>query len=327
MTTATTESPGSNPGGLVPEPGILPISNSEVGVFKRCKRQWYLGYYRGLQRVRRDATGARALGDLVHAALEGYYKGGQDGALGYSVIAERRDDVLCKFPEAEHEIVLEYEMAYAMYEGYLEWLAEEGADSGLEVMGSEIKLTGPSPHPSYALLAKLDLLVKQGEFLGPLDFKTAQSLTEPLKTIHMREQGPWYEMLTQILWPDAPVVGTTFSFLKKSKRTARAKPPFYSRYQVHHNTEELRAFWNKLYGVLTDMHRVRQQLDSGAQHEVVCYPTPLSTCTWDCDFFRVCPLLDDPHSDAEGVLATDFEVGDPYARYQDPVEQPAADAQ
>ena len=54
------------------------LSNSEIQVFKDCRRKWWLGYYRRLQPKLQNFTGALALGSRIHEALDRHYSTGQD---------------------------------------------------------------------------------------------------------------------------------------------------------------------------------------------------------------------------------------------------------
>ena len=44
------------------------LSNSEIQVFKDCRRKWWLNYYRRLMPRKKDYTGALALGSRIHEA-------------------------------------------------------------------------------------------------------------------------------------------------------------------------------------------------------------------------------------------------------------------
>ena len=41
------------------------LSNSEIQVFKDCRRKWWLNYYRRLQPKKKEFTGALALGSRI----------------------------------------------------------------------------------------------------------------------------------------------------------------------------------------------------------------------------------------------------------------------
>jgi hypothetical protein len=62
------------------------------------------------------------------------------------------------------------------------------------------------------------------------------------------------------------------------------------------------------------MLNVRDALDKGADHQEVAYPRPSRDCKWKCQFFSVCPLVDDG-SAAEAAIEDSFAVGNPYDYY------------
>ena len=151
------------------------------------------------------------------------------------------------------------------------------------------------------------------------DFKTVGgSFVQFAATAHLNEQ-----ILTYMMLEAAKSEGTgersdggLFTLLKKVKRTANAKPPFYEQFEVRHNIFTMRAFWTRIHGTITDLMRTKTALDSGESHLAVAYPRPSQDCTWKCPFFAVCPLMDDG-SAAEGMITNLFEVADPYAYYGD----------
>jgi hypothetical protein len=125
-----------------------------------------------------------------------------------------------------------------------------------------------------------------------------------------------YQLLERMTQPkEQHVTGGVYNMLRKVKRSAAAKPPFYMREMIHHNDHELRNFWLRLYGTLSSMVEIEERLNNGEDHRIVAYPSPMSTCAWDCDFRAVCPMFDDG-SHAEGVIESAYRVHDPYARYE-----------
>jgi len=76
----------------------------------------------------------------------------------------------------------------------------------------------------------------------------------------------------------------------------------------------MRSFWKRIHGVVNEILRTRQSLDSGADPAYVAFPTPNRNCTFDCNFKAICPLFDDG-SAAEAAIEDAYEVGDAYARY------------
>ncbi|MCL1599954.1 MAG: hypothetical protein M3112_00280, partial [Actinomycetia bacterium] len=111
-------------------------------------------------------------------------------------------------------------------------------------------------------------------------------------------------------WTDGGII----NMLRKSKRTARAKPPFYKRKEVRHSIHELRNFFARTSGEILRILQVTQSLESGVDHHVVCPPSPTRDCAWDCPYMQLCSIVDDG-SDAQGFIDASFVVGDPLRRY------------
>ena len=104
--------------------------------------------------------------------------------------------------------------------------------------------------------------------------------------------------------------------LKKVRRSAAARPPFYDQIEVRHNVFTLRSFWDRIHGTVGDMMRARTALDEGESPAFHVYPRPSRDCKWKCQFFTVCTLVDDG-SAAEQAIEEMYEVADPYAYYGD----------
>jgi hypothetical protein len=283
------------------------VSNSEV--------QWWLSWHRGLQPDREERTGALALGTHVHEALACHYSP-TDGRDPLAVLRGSYEADIAEFPAEEEAIRKDLDLAATMVEGYLEWLEETGADNWFDVVGEEVPFEAELA-PGVALIGKLDLVIRRRSdgALAALDHKTAAELTSPLKTIHLNEQGRTYALLLKLAYPDAPVAGAVWSWLRKTKRTARANPPFYAREELWYTEVELRNFYTRLSGVIRDMRATEGALNVGGDPLYYAYPTPTTDCSWKCRFFTVCPLFDDG-SYAEGVLASAFVERDPRARYR-----------
>lgn len=309
------------------------ITNSELQTFKDCRRRWWLQYYRGLQPIREKKTGPAALGSLVHDALEVGYDPTKSETFSEAI---RRISVenLAKIDPDAHEdevkkITDDHELATLMVEGYEEWLEETGADANYEVIAPEQKVDVPfftDPHGRvYRLLAKLDLRVRdiQTGARHFLDHKTVANLTDFPKIAYMSEQMLHYALILRLHDPENYATGATFNMLRKVKRTARSKPPFYERHSVTFNDEYLRSYWSRTYNVVQDLARLTDQLDRMPddlhQQALTAYPSPSRDCTWKCDFRNTCTMHDDG-SDAEGMIPRLYEKRDPLARYNDETE-------
>lgn len=311
------------------------FSNSEAQTFKRCRRKWYLAWYLGLRFKRERPTGPRAVGDRVHRALAQWYVADQAGrtdpraALEQLIESDRRQ-IIESWGDTDGlaETLLgmkkDDDLERAMIEGYVQWLEETGADSGLVILESETYrdaeiplLAGRGGVPVY-IIAKLDARVRRvsDAVLLFIDHKTVGGFAQKTLTLSMDEQMLWYDIIERL--NGVPVGertdGALFNMLRRVKRTASAKPPFYQRLEVRHNRYEIESFYERLWGMIQEALRAERRLDNGESHRVVAYPTPTPDCSWDCDFFLLCPRLDDG-SRARDMIDQHYVRGDPLAYY------------
>lgn len=309
----------------------MKVSNSEIRKFKRCRRAWWLAYVLKLRR-KYEGPGALSVGNMLHYVLWRYYESPDRSAY----LAAWREDlsryVAARVEELEAsggdhlvgEMLKDAELASIMLEGYWEWLAEEGADQMLEIVGAEQELEaylGEVNGEHVWLMAKLDIQARMrdsGDVLS-VDHKSVANLVDLKKVGHLDEQQLMYGMVQRMMLAagqlEAPrIVGALFNMLRKVKRTARSNPPYYGRHAVPHNEQEFQSFFLRVWGEVHDMIAVRRQLEAGADHRVVAYPNPTRDCSWDCPFFAVCQQFDDG-SDVKHVLGEMYEEHDPYERY------------
>jgi hypothetical protein len=294
------------------------ISNSEVQTFKDCRRKWWLSYYRRLQPKTQQMTGALALGSRIHQALDDYYSKSIPLLDAHSALVEADRKILVESYRDTFDLDSEAELGRIMLEGYLQWVEENGIDSELEMISTEEIISMPLLEGRVELQGKLDMRVRRKVDGVRMfrDFKTVGgSFTDFGSMAHMNEQILTYMMLETAQNKEGErSEGGIFTMLKKVKRSANARPPFYDQIEVRHNVFALRSFWQRIHGVLTDLMNVRDRLDAGGDHRYLAYPRPSRDCKWKCQFFTVCPLFDDG-SAAEQAVSEMFEVGDPYGYY------------
>ena len=311
------------------------VTNSELQTFKDCRRKWWLSNVLKLSPKRKTTTGPLPLGTRVHGALETIY---DDAAIGpverYAVLAredqalwEKQYEELGVAPSEQErkDFASQIELGLIMVQGYVDWLAEEGADAVFEVVAAEQKVDvhfGVIRGREVRLLGKMDVRVRRlidGACLF-IDHKTCASIDAWLSTARINEQFLHYQLLERLYALEngevAMTSGSMVNLLRKVKRTATAKPPFYHREEVHHSDVELRNFWLRLSGEIADVIDVEDQLAAGVNHHVVAYPRPSRDCTWKCEFRQLCPMFDDG-SDSERFIADYFERYDPLSRYDD----------
>lgn len=330
------------------------ISNSEAQTWKRCRRKWWLSWYNQLERKAVDFTNVRQSGNRVHRALATWYQPDRPDnfdlmeALRQVIEADRielvdrvtdlqypsNDDMEIAVSTALAQFDKAVTVERAMVEGYIQWLEETGADEGFEIISSETPLRAyigdvefltpgmPSQWLTVPVIAIgiLDARLRRTRDGASyfIDHKTVASLTDPYPTLKMNEQMLHYMLLDRYageVTGERRVAGAYYNMLRRVKRTASAKPPFYDRVEIEHNVIEIESYRHRLLGVTRDILRATDDLMIGADPNQVAYPSPRGECSWDCDFFSVCPLFDDG-SHVEDMLAARYRKHDPLDRYQ-----------
>lgn len=303
---------------LIQEP--YKISNSEIQVFKDCRRKWWLNYYRRLLPRQKSYTGPLALGSRIHDALDQYYAKGTPLLEAHSALVMKDMAELESEFKDTYNLEAEADLGRIMLEGYLEWVDEEGIDASLDIISTEEKISMMLFDGKVELQGKLDMRVRRKSDGVRMfrDFKTVGgSFADFANQAQMNEQILTYMLLehAQNTSPEERSEGGIFTMLKKVKRTANAKPPFYDQIEVRHNVFTMRSFWQRIHGTISDLMAVRKGLDDGGDPNFLAYPTPSKDCKWKCQFYTVCPLIDDG-SAAEAAISEMYEVADPYARYK-----------
>jgi len=296
------------------------ISNSEIQTFKDCRRKWWFTYYRRLQPKEKKYTGALALGSRVHEALDQYYATGKPLLQAYADLVEEEKAILLADFFDVAELEKEGELGHIMLEGYLQWVEENGIDAELDIISTEETISMPMFNGDVELQGKLDMRVRRkGDGVRMFrDFKTVGgSLSDFANLAPMNEQILTYMLLEHNQNKEGErSEGGLFTMLKKVRRSASARPPFYDQIEVRHNVFTLRSFWDRIHGTVADMMRARTALDEGENPAFHVYPRPSRDCKWKCQFFTVCGLVDDG-SFAEQAIEEMYEVADPYAYYGD----------
>lgn len=304
--------------------GALPVSaykvsNSEIQTFKSCKRKWYFSYYRRLKTKSIRVSGPLALGTRVHEALDQHYSTGVPLLSAYKGLLDTDKQIAEDNWLDMGEVESEGELGRIMLEGYEEWVAEEGIDAELDMISTEEILSMPMMDGEVELQGKIDMRVRRKSDGTRLirDFKTLAQFSSIEETAQINEQVLTYMLLERANNPPGERSdGAIFTMLRKVKRTANAKPPFYKQMEVFHNEFTMRAFWQHLHGVVGDLMRTKKALDDGVSHQFVAYPTPSGDCTWKCPFFTICPMADDG-SGLEDAIKEMYVEGDPYDYYKD----------
>jgi RecB family exonuclease len=292
----------------------MELAHSELKTFATCRRKWYVSHYLkyGLDPDRTSPVGKARMGTRVHLCMEAYYGYGLDPV---AVLNWQYRQELHLYPEYERELVAEQKLALAIVEGYFDWAAETGFDAGVEVVATEQQVT--YDFHAFTLKAKLDMVI-QRELDGATlfrDWKTVDTLTKA-NAVQRDTQMRTYALLRALTASGQRVDGGQYVMLRRSARTARAKPPFYGVAEVRYNRHDLNSVWQRTQTIGTQIVDTTARLDDGADHHEECYTSPGDYCDWACSFRDICPMFDDG-SRVEDALRAEFVQVDPYARYQD----------
>lgn len=197
------------------------------------------------------------------------------------------------------QLAKDVELSSIMVEGYLEWLAVEAVDAGLTPVAIEQKVE-LQLDPDTTLHGTLDLVMTDpdGQF-WLIDHKTTNAFGVLVdRRLQLNFQLLTYAVLCESYLGAAPA-GASLNMLRKVKRTASAKPPFYMREQVHFNRHQLDAHKQHMLAILADIRSVEESIAAGDSSR--CYPVVDGDCSWKCPFLGVCALADDG-SDIDGAL-------------------------
>lgn len=314
------------------------VSNSEIQTFKQCRRKWYLGWLRNLAPKIEEVAGVRSTGTRFHIAMEARYQPGRWGTQDevLSALLNAQDTDLTTFQAQTHleedykALKSAFQLEQIMVEGYLEWLAETGADSNLEVIATEQYVEAPLPGvagtgdmPEVVAIGKLDAQVRDLRTgrRSFIDHKTVTTFKVPMLT--QNQQILHYELLSFLSMPEGEQYcdAALYNMIRRVKRSSTAKPPFFKRVEVPHNRHELEAYKNHLVGVVTDMQNVERTIaEDPSTIPMVIYPTPHRDCDWKCEFQKVCRLFDDG-SRVEPALDALYKVVDPLSYYDDKIDR------
>lgn len=302
------------------DPDNIVVTQSDLAAFKRDRRLWFFRTYLGLQPIHEPVTSPLILGTLVHGALEFEYRGTRPIMDAYEgLIRASRAYYESTTPAFDvHGWNKQTELGRLMLEGFIEWRTTEHIDTDIRTVAVE-KLLEVHTHylgSRVTLTGKADLIVQDrltGETLI-YDFKTTNNLERTIKQAHTTEQLPYYLTLQQAIAPTEWVTGAAFYLLLKSRRTARAAPPFYHREKVGFSKAALETRRSGIHGAITDYVRVIQALHEGTPRPFMyAYPNP-GVLQFDRAYDRLIDVIDSGGNVA-GMIAANFKQASPYARY------------
>lgn len=327
---------------------MIAISNSEMNLWARCPRSWFITYFLGMVPAHQSPVGPMPLGIRVHTAMEGLYGYSLDPLLILRLLYAAEIEAHGEF---ESELRKELDLALAMVEGYQEWVISEGKDADWKVMAAEQEIRVPLPLAGEfagqaELRGKLDIAAQEIStgFLSFLDWKTAGSfdahqileLSTQFKLysvmLHLRDGIP-FDQHAQQNWHGPVVNGGVIRTLRRCKRTEKSKPPYFMHDAFRYNPEQLRSALTRAQRLAVEIMTARKALGwcyspgggQGSLEAVNAYqryglrPVPIpGDCSWRCSAAHgLCTSMDDG-ADWTGMLMSSgrWKQADPYAHYE-----------
>jgi hypothetical protein len=263
----------------------------------RCRRKWNWSYLQNLSPSSYNSN--LSVGSAVHNALQSYYKG---DVWQYALEAYWLPiyDSMSSEDIMMGQLIKDSELSYIMMEGYMEWLNESSADANLKPVLIEEKVE-MEILPGVILHGTLDLVQEDGNHnLWLTDHKTTAAFGALVdRRLQLNFQLLTYAVLCREHYGDRAPLGAKLNMLRKVKRTASAKPPFYARETVYFNITQLNNHVKQMQAITRDLLRTEEAIAAG--DNTVAYPVVDQDCSWKCPFLSVCAFADDG-SDISGAL-------------------------
>lgn len=257
------------------------------------------------------------VGNMVHKALETYY--GSAGVMTpLESIVPMYEKMLEDFPDYEAAINRDKELATIMVNAYMEYLEEELVDLDLEFLGSEDALEAPLEGTDHIITGRNDAIARRKSTGGrvTIDHKTVKSLNELQKTAQIDPQFLTYDLIDFLVHGDKGDAIMINMLRRVNSENELSKPPYFGRFEIQHNLQELRNHWKHVVSLCDEMEKTVMALDEGEDHHKVVPPSPSKQCAWDCSYRGICGMFDDGGA-VEAYLAANYEIGKTYAHQKE----------
>lgn len=295
------------------------ISSSEMRAWQRCKRQWWLRYFRYLK-APEGSWGPQNVGNMVHAALEAFYSSSlkMDPIEAINKLYEKAKE---EFPEYQPKLEMDKGLAITMVLSYMQYREEELIDIDLEFHETETRHSVVLGDTGFKLTGRVDAKATRKSTGGrvPIDHKTVDSFDQIPRTAQIDNQFLTYFLIDFLEHDKTMADSLIINMLRRvNSNHPDAKPPFFGRYEVRYNLDELRNHWKHVLAICLEVDSAISRLIEGEDHQSVVPPSPNKDCAWSCSFRMICPMFDDG-SNVEYFIEENYEIGKTYDHQRDPV--------
>lgn len=305
---------------------MLTTSYSSIQGFTSCPRSWYLRDLRRLSPATDRRSGPLWFGGRIHNALEAWCDGTTSSPVeAWHAICAHEFAIAAENEAPTDQLTKDATLGLVMLEGFMEWWPTRGEEQEYEQLAVEeehhdiLSLDVDDVPVDIRLNGKLDRLLRHRETGDVVvgDWKTTDKLAETAyNELAQSSQPRIYRALLAATRPDLPVTGIRYTMLRKVKRTAAAKPPFYFDLDLTLTAHDVEEHMRRVRTVVRQMLAVKHAVEEGVDHRDVATWNRSWKCT-TCPFKNPCELWQSTGAAAaEAMLEDNYVERDPFERYE-----------
>lgn len=306
---------------------MLITSYSSIQGYASCPRSWYLKDLRRLAPAQERRSGALWFGGRIHNALEAWCDGTvPDPVTAWHAICAHEFAVAAENEEPTDQLSKDATLGLVMLEGFMGWWPSRGEEQEYEQLAVEeqhhdiLSIDVDDVPVDIRLNGKLDRVLRHRETGNVVigDWKTTDKLEETaFAELSQSSQPRIYRALLAKTRPELPVTGIRYTMLRKVKRTAAAKPPFYFDLDLDLSDYDVSQHMRRTRAVIRQMLAAKHAIEEGVDHRDAAPWTRSWKCA-SCPFRNPCMLMQSTGMEAaEAMLEDSFIERDPFERYDE----------
>jgi len=282
------------------------ISWSEINIYNRCKRQWKLSYFDGYRKREEIPVESRHIGKTFHDFLDWYHFDNKERSP-----VEIYNEQIAEFADKDPDSLPVLQKSYKLLKKMSEMYMREDSRTDIVMNPSErdvhieTPVRGDDEHP-YILHGYIDMIGVNGIYFPPyiIESKTTKSV-----------QAKWISSDLPIALPQVKfyclISGlrqVIFNVARRNLGTAKAQRPLLWRTVVNFSDAEIDLFHRQISPTINEIVKTYETYDK--------YDLPFDTsttfpsrgfhCSFLCRYNEICADFDDPFTDADAILNTDF---------------------
>lgn len=288
-------------------PAKIVLRQSDFFEFRKCRRKFLLESVAGITQVESSTMSAANKGTFIHGGLTRHYMG---GTYAEGLQDQKKDFLLAgKEPEQVYSV---FDMASAVCEGYLRWVAREHLDEGLDapiIVEDRLEM-------KVCENAATELWVSgQMDLVFPttlIDFKTKDRIEKPDPVLSINNQLLTYLLLIWATTEYRPQTAVHRRIVRRAP-TERSKAELFAEDKVYVTKAVMNNHWAHMQAVGTEilsfLAATQDSLVTGEYPHAVADPTPSGDCAWRCPFAGICPSIDKQPTVYQSIISKNLPEG------------------